>query len=99
MVILNRLINGFRRLIHKARFERDLHGELHAYLEAAIDRKVLAGMTRAEAERVARAEIGSMEAVKDGARDVGWESLVEAFWQDMRYAFRTLGSAPDARPA
>ena len=94
MVILNRLINGFRRLIHKARFERDLHGELHAYLEAAIDRKVSAGMTRAEAERVARVEMGSMEAVKDGARDVGWESLVEAFWQDTRYAARLLWRNP-----
>jgi len=35
-----------------------------------------------------------MEAVKDGARDVGWESLVEVFWQDTRYAARLLWRNP-----
>jgi putative ABC transport system permease protein len=94
MVMLRRLISGFRRLIHKKRFEHELDGELRAFLETATERKVSAGMSRADAARAARVEIGSFEAVKDGARDVGWESLIEAFWQDMRYAARLLQRNP-----
>ena len=36
--------------------------------------------------RAARVEMGSLEAVKDRVRDVGWESTVESVWQDVRYA-------------
>ena len=35
-----------------------------------------------------------MEAVKDRVRDVGWESVVESFLQDLRYAGRLLRASP-----
>jgi hypothetical protein len=47
-------------------------------------------MSRADAERAARLELGSPAAVKDWTRDVGWESRLESVWRDVRYAARTL---------
>ena len=56
---------------------------------------MLAGMSRDEAVRAARVETeASPEAVKDRARDVGWESVVESLWQDTRYALRMLRRSP-----
>src|SRR5258705_1289265 len=47
-------------------------------------------MKREDALRAARIELGAAAAVKDRVRDAGWESLVEKFGQDLRYALRTL---------
>ncbi len=51
-------------------------------------------MTHEDARRAARAEIGSLEAVKEGVRDVGWESRIETIWRDVLYAVRTLRASP-----
>jgi hypothetical protein len=32
--------------------------------------------------------------MKEAVRDIGRQSLVAAFWQDMRYALRTLRKSP-----
>jgi putative ABC transport system permease protein len=94
MTMRSRIISGLRRLSHKKEAEQELDEELRGYLEAAAEQKMLAGMTRDAAVRAARVDIGSLEAVKDRARDVGWESVVESLWQDMRYAVRMLRKSP-----
>ncbi len=38
--------------------------------------------------------MGSAAAVKDGVRDIGWESIIERSWQDVRYAIRNLRKSP-----
>ena len=38
--------------------------------------------------------MGSLEAVKDHVREVGWESRVETLFQDLRYAIRMVRRAP-----
>src|SRR5262249_62126892 len=68
--------------------------ERAAYVERAVEQKVSAGMSREAAVRSVRVEIGSLEAVKDRARDVGWESMVETLWRDAHYAIRTLRRSP-----
>jgi predicted permease len=90
MTLLRRLIAGFRSLFHKTQMEREMDEELRGYLDNATERKMLTGLSRQEAARSARAEMGSPEAVKDRIRDVGWQSMVESFWQDLRYAARML---------
>ena len=77
-----------------ARAEQELDEELQAYLESAIEAKVRAGMTPEDARRAARVELGSIEAVKEQTRDVGWETTVEHAWRDVRYAARTLRKSP-----
>src|SRR5262249_55785090 len=94
MVLLRRVLTGCRRLLHPTEIERDLDEELRAYVETAIEQKVSAGMSREAAVRSVRVEMGSLEAVKDRARDVGWESMVETLWRDAHYAIRTLRRSP-----
>ena len=94
MLILRRIVSGFRRLFYKTQVEQDMDEELRAYLETAVEQKMAAGLTREAAVRAARVEIGSLDAIKEAARDIGWESTVETFWQDLRYALRTMAVKP-----
>jgi predicted permease len=94
MLMLRRIVSGFRRLFDKTRVEQEMDEELREYLETSIEHHMSAGMSRDEAVRAARVETGSLEAVKDRARDVGWESVVESLWQDTRYALRMLCRSP-----
>jgi predicted permease len=92
---LARFLNNLRALVRgRRRDDVELSDELRAYLDAAIDAKVAAGMTRADAERAARVELGSAAAIRDHVRDVGWETKVESVWTDVRYALRRIRRAP-----
>ena len=94
MTLLHRLASGLRALFSRTSAERELDDELNAYLHSAIEQKVAAGMSREAATREARAEMGSVEAVKDYVRDAGWESTVESAWRDARHGLRLLRRAP-----
>jgi putative ABC transport system permease protein len=94
MAIFTRIVAGLRALFRKRDVECELDAELRDYLDAAIEQRMAAGMSRDEAVRTARAGMGSLEAVKDRVRDVGWESHVEAVLQDLRYAIRAMRRAP-----
>jgi predicted permease len=92
--LLRRLIGGLNALVRSHRVEQELDEELRAYLEIAIEEKMRAGMGREDAIRAARVEMGSVDAVKDHTRDVGWEVRLESVWRDVRYAVRTLRKSP-----
>ena len=94
MASLSRLIAGVIALLRRQRVEQELDDELHAYFETVVEEKMGTGLTRENAVRAARAQIGSLEAVKDYTRDVGWEIGVESLWRDVRYATRALRKSP-----
>lgn len=94
MALLNRVASGLRALLRKKRLERDLDDELRAYLNSAVEQKMSSGMSQADATRAARAEMGSVEAVKDEIRDAAWETRVDTFVQDLRFAVRSFLGAP-----
>jgi len=94
MALLRRIIGGFRSLFQRTRVEQELDAELREFLETAVEQKVRTGLRREQATRAARLELGSVDAVKDRVRDIGWESLVENCWQDVRYASRMLTKSP-----
>jgi predicted permease len=95
MTPLRRLVNNLRALVRgRRRDDTELSDELRAYLETAIDAKVAAGMTRAEAERAARVELGSAVAIRDRVADVEWRTRLENVWADVRYAARGLRLSP-----
>ena len=68
--------------------------ELGEFLEAATREKVRGGMSREEAARAARIEMGGVEVVKENVRAVSWESRVEAVWSDLRFGARLLRLNP-----
>ncbi|MGH9410692.1 MAG: ADOP family duplicated permease [Vicinamibacterales bacterium] len=93
---LRRVIGGAHALVRSERGERDLDDELRACLELAVDEKMRGGMSRAQATRAARLELGlvSVNSVKDRVRDVGWESTFDSIVKDVQYGVRTLRHAP-----
>ena len=91
---LRSLIHGLRALFGKERRGSELDEELRSYLDAATEYNMLRGMTREQARRVARVEMGSMETVKQKVWSAGWESKADSFVQDLRYAVRQLLKSP-----
>ena len=94
MARLRRFNGRLWGLLRRQRVERELDEELQSYLESSVEAKVRSGMTLEDARRRARVELGSIEAVKDHTRDVGWETTVDQMWRDVRYAARTLRKSP-----
>ncbi len=91
---LNRLVSGLRALVWKNRVERELDEELRAYLDMAIEQKISSGLPREVATRTARVEVGSVEAIKDRVRDVGWEAHIDSVVQDLRFGVRSFLRTP-----
>jgi predicted permease len=91
---MRRLLHGLRALLRRRTLEQDLDDELRSYVETAAERHMAAGMTRDEALRAARMNLGSVAATKDAVRDVGWESRVESIVQDVFHACRGLRRSP-----
>jgi putative ABC transport system permease protein len=94
MKALRRAMGGLRSLFRRNREEQELDEELHGYLDMSAEHKISAGMSSDDAMRSARVEFGSLDAVKEQVRDVGWESFVETLWQDIRFAARTMTKEP-----
>lgn len=94
MSVLRNLASGLRGLFRKEQIEREMDEELRGYLSDAVNDKMRAGMTREEAARAARLEMGSLESVKEGVRAATWESLIETLWQDLKFGLRLLRFNP-----
>src|SRR5258707_10065439 len=85
---------GLRALFGKRRAEQELDEELRCYMETAVEQKMRAGTGREEAARETRIEMGGMEALKEQVREVGWETHIASFLQDVRYGLRMLRKNP-----
>jgi predicted permease len=83
-------------MLRRKRAGEELDAELHAFLDTAVDEKTRRGMSREQATRDARLELGlvSVDSVKERVRDVEWDSTVESIARDVQYAIRTLRNAP-----
>lgn len=92
--MLRNIASGIRSLFGKQQAERELDEELRAYMEMAVQEEMQRGMTRDEALRAVRLEKGNPEVAKEKVRSAGWESFVETFCQDVRFALRTLRKSP-----
>jgi putative ABC transport system permease protein len=90
MPLRSRLVSLWRNLVHKDRLEHELAEEAHAYLELLIESKIKEGADPAGARRAALIEMGGVEQVKESVREVRIGFQLETFWQDVRYAVRSL---------
>src|SRR5207237_10524042 len=90
MRIFRRFLHDVRAFVRGQATDDDLSDELDTFLEASVAHKMQSGMSREEATRTARIEMGSALAVKDAVGDVGWTATWEATWRDVRYGIRSL---------
>ena len=90
MRTLRRFLHDLRALVRGRSTADDLSDELDSFLETAVAHKMESGMSREEATRTARLEMGSAPAVRDAVADVGWTAAWEATWRDVRYGIRSL---------
>ncbi len=90
MALLKALTAGLRSMFHRREAEHEMDDDLRQYLEAAVQEKLKTGMTRDDAIRAARVEMGSFESIKDGIRAASWETSLESLARDLQYSFRTL---------
>ena len=76
--------------VGRKRFERAMSSELQFHLDAYTEDLVQSGLPRDEAERRARAELGSTASLKDALREARGQRLLDELRQDTRYALRGL---------
>src|SRR5690348_13113515 len=85
---------GVRTLFHRAAADQELDDEHLHYFELCVNEKMRAGLSRDEAERAARIEMGGVQQSKETVRSAGWEAGMESLAQDVRYAARSLRRSP-----
>jgi putative ABC transport system permease protein len=83
-----------RNLLTSRRVELDLDEEIRSHLEMLTDENVRAGMSRADAQRAARIELGGMEQVKEQVREERLGHWLHSVLSDCRYALRQLRKNP-----
>ncbi|MFY9940133.1 MAG: ABC transporter permease, partial [Silvibacterium sp.] len=64
------------------------------YVDMITDERIAAGMPASEARRMALAEFGGIEQVKQTVRDNRAGASLELFWQDARYGLRQFWRNP-----
>jgi macrolide transport system ATP-binding/permease protein len=88
------LIAGLRFLFRRDRRNAEIASELDSFLEESVQEKMRRGLSRDQALRAARAEIGSAETVRHKVWSAGWESTAESNLQDLRFALRHFRKNP-----
>src|SRR3984893_4198562 len=94
MSLLRNIASGLRSLFRREQMDEELDEEVRTFLAMAAEEKMKTGMSRKDAVRAARLELGNLEVTKEIVRAARWESLVETWWQDLRYGLRMLRRSP-----
>ena len=92
--MLRSLMAGVRALIRPSERNAQIEEELRSFFAASVEDKLQRGVSRENAERDARAEIGSREMVRHNVWSAGWESAVESFLRELRATARQLRDSP-----
>lgn len=92
--MLRSLMDGVRALIRPSERNAQIEEELRSFFAASVEDKLQRGASREDAEREARAEIGSREMVRHNVWSAGWESWVDLLVRDLRVAARSLKKSP-----
>lgn len=99
MSLLRNTASGLRAWFRKGQVDQELDEELGAYVEMAVGEKMKEGMSRQDALRAVRLERGSLDATKEIVRSGAWESVADALWRDLLFAFRLLRKNPGSTAA
>jgi hypothetical protein len=72
----------------------DIAAELRFHIAMRTQENISGGMPAAEAARAAMRQFGNLNSIKDSCHDVSGGGVLEAIWQDLRFAVRTLRKDP-----
>jgi predicted permease len=92
--MLNRLRSLVRALKSREDFEQGMSEELRFHIDQLTDDLVRSGVSREEAARRARMELGSAINVREDCREARGLRLFDSFTRQLRHAFRLLRKAP-----
>lgn len=92
--MLRSLMAGVRALIRPSERNAQIEEELRSFFAASVEDKLQRGVSRENAEREARAEIGSREMVRHNVWSAGWESAIDSFVRELRVTARQLRKSP-----
>jgi len=80
----------FRNLFRREEVDEQLDQEVSSYVALLADEKVARGMSREQAIRAARIELGGSDQVKEHVREVRSGAWLESFLQDLRFGWRMV---------
>src|SRR5438105_12234437 len=83
-----------RSLFHWAQADQELDEELRDHLDRKTEEYVAQGMTREEAHRRARLDLGGIEQTKEKCRDARRVNWIQDLIQDLRFGLRMLRKSP-----
>lgn len=78
----------------KRQFDQQMNEELRFHIEEQVASNIAAGMAPDEARRLAKAQLGGVEAVKENCREQRRGFWLESIWTNLRYAFRMMRREP-----
>jgi hypothetical protein len=84
---MKRFVKKLRTLRRRRQLDRDLEDELRFHLEMEAEAQ---GGDRQHARR----RLGNPTALKERCREIWTFTRLETWWQDIRYALRTLAQTP-----
>src|SRR5215472_11940721 len=83
-----------RSLFRRVQADKELDDELRDHLERKTEEYVAQGMTRGEAHRCARLDLGGVDQTKEKCRDARRVNWIQDLVQDLRYGLRMLRKSP-----
>ncbi|PYY14804.1 MAG: hypothetical protein DMG60_19285 [Acidobacteria bacterium] len=80
----------FRNLFRREEVDQQLDQEVSSYLAMLADEKMARGMSREDAVRAAKLELGGSDQVKEHVREVRSGAWIESLLQDLRFGWRMI---------
>jgi predicted permease len=90
LTAFHRVIAQIRAMFQARDLDRTLDVEIESHIRLRADDYIGQGVLAAEAERLARIELGGLGELREAHRDARSLPLIETLVQDLRYAFRGM---------
>jgi predicted permease len=94
MTVLRRLASIASWILHRDRTEQQLDDEIRSFVEMSIADRIRDGVPPIEARRLALAETGGVERLKEMVRADRHGAVLDDVGRDVRYAFRFFARQP-----